>query len=65
VLILYPRYLDPMTRLPCGPEVVIERLDHPELWRPGLLVLARRASSPCQRRAGEIRLSLRAAGSVR
>jgi capsular polysaccharide export protein len=41
-LILYPRYLDPVTRLPCGPEVVIERLDNPELWRPGLLVAARR-----------------------
>jgi capsular polysaccharide export protein len=41
-LILYPRYLDPVTRLPCGPEVVIERLDNPELWRPGILVLARR-----------------------
>jgi len=41
-LILYPRYLDPITRLPCGPEVVIERLNNPELWRPGILVLARR-----------------------
>ena len=42
VLILYPRYLDPVTRLPCGPEVVIERLADPDLWRPGPLVLARR-----------------------
>ena len=25
-LILYPRYLDPVTRLPCGPEVMVERL---------------------------------------
>jgi capsular polysaccharide export protein len=41
-LILYPRYLDPVTRLPCGPELVIERLDDPRLWRPGLLVSARR-----------------------
>jgi capsular polysaccharide export protein len=65
VLILYPRYLDPVTRLPCGPEVVIERLDHPELWRPGLLVLARRWQGELARRLGEIRLSLRAAGSVR
>jgi capsular polysaccharide export protein len=65
VLILYPRYLDPATRLPCGPEVVIERLDHPELWRPGLLVLARRWQGEMARRLGEIRLSLRTAGSVR
>jgi capsular polysaccharide export protein len=41
-LILYPRYLDPVTRLPCGPELVIERLDDPRLWRPGLFVSARR-----------------------
>ncbi len=25
-LILYPLYLDPVTRLPCGPEVMVERL---------------------------------------
>lgn len=25
-LILYPRYLDPVTRLPCGPEVMVARL---------------------------------------
>lgn len=41
-LILYPRYLDPVTRLPCAPEIVIERLDQPELWRAGPLVRARR-----------------------
>jgi capsular polysaccharide export protein len=41
-LILYPRYLDPATRLPCPPEIVLERLDTPELWRPGPLILARR-----------------------
>jgi len=41
-LILYPRYLDPLTRLPCGPETVIDRLARRELWRPGPLVQARR-----------------------
>ncbi len=25
-LILYPRYLDPQTRLPCGPELMVERM---------------------------------------
>jgi capsular polysaccharide export protein len=58
VLILYPRYLDPLTRLPCGPEVVIERLDHPELWRPGLLVRARRLQGAAARRLGELRAML-------
>ncbi len=41
-LMLYPRYLDPLTRLPCPPEIVIERLGDPELWRPGFLVFTRR-----------------------
>lgn len=50
VLILYPRYIDPVTRLPCGPEVLIERLSHPELWRPGLLVRLRRIQGAVTRR---------------
>jgi capsular polysaccharide export protein len=62
VLILYPRYLDPLTRLPCGPEVVIERLDHPELWRPGLLVQARRLQGAAARRLGELRALLPVSG---
>ena len=41
-LILYPRYLDPVTRLPCPPEIILERLDAPALWRPGPLVIGRR-----------------------
>jgi capsular polysaccharide export protein len=31
-LILYPRYLDPLTRQPCTPEQLIERLRTPSLW---------------------------------
>jgi len=57
-LILYPRYLDPVTRLPCGPEVIVERLDQPELWRPGLLVAARRLQGALARRLSELRASL-------
>ncbi len=48
-LILYPRYLDPVTRLPCGPEVIVERLDRPELWRGGALVAARRLQGAARR----------------
>jgi capsular polysaccharide export protein len=62
VLILYPRYLDPLTRLPCGPEIVIERLDHPELWRPSLLVQARRWQGAMVRRFGELGALLRVTG---
>jgi capsular polysaccharide export protein len=49
-LILYPRYLDPVTRLPCSPELLIERLADQELWRPSLLVLARRLQGLLTRR---------------
>jgi len=63
-LILYPRYLDPRTRLPCGPEVVIERLDDPELWRPGPLVLARRVQGMLARRLAEFRAMLPTGGSA-
>jgi capsular polysaccharide export protein len=59
VLILYPRYLDPLTRLPCGPEVIIERLERPELWRAGPLVWARRLQGAVARRLGELRAGRR------
>ena len=40
VLLLYPRYLDPLSGLPCGPELLIARLAQAELWRPtGLMRL--------------------------
>jgi len=41
-LILYPRYLDPLTRRPCDPETVIDRLGQRDLWRLGPLVRLRR-----------------------
>lgn len=41
-LLLYPRYIDPLTRLPCGPEVLISRFGMPSLWRPTLLMRLRR-----------------------
>jgi capsular polysaccharide export protein len=53
-LILYPRYLDPVTRLPCGPEIVIERLDDPGLWKPGPLVVARRLQGVLTRCWGDL-----------
>jgi capsular polysaccharide export protein len=41
VLILYPRYLDPVTCLPCSPELLIERLADSTLWQPGWLMRLR------------------------
>lgn len=35
-LIAYPRYLDPVTGLPCPPEVAIDRLAAGQIPRPGL-----------------------------
>ncbi len=34
-LVLYPRCVDPLTELPCPPEVLLERLGRPELFPPG------------------------------
>ncbi len=34
-LILYPRCVDPLTGLPCEPELLLERLDRPELFPVG------------------------------
>lgn len=36
-LILYPRYLDPVTRLPCPPEILAQRLSTGCMPRPGIL----------------------------
>jgi capsular polysaccharide export protein len=52
VLILYPRYIDPVTRLPCGPEVLIERIAQPELWPLSFLMRARRMQGMVLRRLG-------------
>lgn len=33
-LLLYPRYLDPVTKLPCTLEIVLKRFDQPNSWQP-------------------------------
>ncbi len=64
-LILYPRYLDPVTRLPCPPEIILERLDAPELWRPGPLVIGRRLQGMLARRWSVlVRRGARSAGNA-
>jgi len=40
-LILYPRYLDPVTRLPCPPEVLVQRMAEGKAEMGGLLVQMR------------------------
>ena len=49
-LILYPFYLDPVSRLPCEPEALMERLDGEPPHNLGLLVMARRLQGALRRR---------------
>ena len=42
VLLLYPRYLDPVTGLPCPAEVLLDRLADRTLWRETRLMRLRR-----------------------
>jgi len=49
-LLLYPRYLDPVTGLPCPPEILIERLKSGSARRKNtILVLLRRAQGNLRR----------------
>jgi capsular polysaccharide export protein len=41
-LILYPRYVDPVTELPCTPETLLDRLDAPAARQAGLVAWLRR-----------------------
>ena len=49
-LLIYPRYLDPVTGLPCPAEVVVARLCNSEDRDPGLLVGIRRLQGKFMRR---------------
>lgn len=48
-LLVYPRYLDPLTGLPCPPEVLISRLREAAPESPGLLVRLRRLQGALRR----------------
>ncbi len=41
-LLLYPRYQDPVTQLPCSPEVLLDRLAEAAPWKGGMLARLRR-----------------------
>lgn len=49
VLILTPRYIDPLTRLPCTPEVLLERLADPSAWRSSPIAPLRAAQGAVRR----------------
>lgn len=48
-LLLYPVYLDPVTGLACGPEVLIDRLVDAALWRPTVGIRIRRLQGRLRR----------------
>lgn len=49
VLILTPRYLDPVTRLPCTPEVLLDRLADPAAWKPAAVAPLRALQGAARR----------------
>lgn len=58
VLLLYPRYLDPVTGLPCPPEVLIRRLaEGAGNQHQGIVVHLRRLQGRWKKRFGEVRLA--------
>jgi len=53
-LILYPRYIDPLTGLPCTPEVLLDRLADKSLWVLPLWSRIRRIQGNCRRQTVRI-----------
>jgi|SRR5579884_3781065 len=57
VLLLYPRYLDPVTGLPCPPEVLIRRLAEATVdQRQGIVVQLRRLQGRWKKRLAQVGL---------
>jgi capsular polysaccharide export protein len=50
VLLLYPRYVDPATGMPCPVEILMDRLTQSEHWRPGPLARLRQIEGAGHRR---------------
>jgi capsular polysaccharide export protein len=59
VLLQYPRYLDPVTGLPCPAEILVQRLSESTAPRPdGLVVRLRKLQGRCRRGLDTLRTSL-------
>jgi capsular polysaccharide export protein len=54
-LLLYPRYLDPVTKLPCPPEILVNRLSQLDYPRSGALIMLRRLQGQLKRRVAAVR----------
>jgi len=54
ILILYPRYLDPVTKLPCPPEILTERLAANPVPRETTLTRVRRLQGRVRRALGKL-----------
>jgi len=56
VLLLYPRYLDPATGLPCPPEILVRRLtESTAVHQDGIIVRLRRLQGRCRRGLAALR----------
>jgi capsular polysaccharide export protein len=53
-LLLYPRYLDPATGLPCPPEILVRRLSEGDSQRNGPMVMLRRLQGRVNRAASRV-----------
>ena len=57
VLLIYPRYLDPVTGLPCTPEILIRRLSEDKVVQnDGPVVWLRRLQGRVKRALAELRV---------
>jgi capsular polysaccharide export protein len=54
-LLLYPRYLDPVTKLPCPPEILVNRLSQLDYPKSGALIMLRRLQGQFMRRVAAVR----------
>lgn len=54
-LLLYPRYLDPVTKLPCPPEILVNRLSQLDFPGSGALTILRRVQGQLKRGVAAVR----------
>jgi capsular polysaccharide export protein len=58
VLMLYPRYLDPVTGLPCPPEVLVRRLVEGVRRENGAIVSLRRLQGKLRQKLSKTRIGI-------
>lgn len=54
-LIIYPRYLDPVSKLPCPVEIVIDRLGEADIWHKNIWMYLRHTQQYCHHILGKLK----------